>query len=46
MSRDTNKMEPIITSDGRFQCSADNRVFNSREDYDKHCSQAHMKNQK
>jgi hypothetical protein len=34
-------MEPIITSDGKFLCEADNRTFNTREDYDRHCSQAH-----
>jgi len=43
LSRNTKTRDPIITSDGRFQCDADNRVFNSREDYDKHCMQAHMK---
>lgn len=36
-------MEPKMTSDGKFQCEADNRVFSTREDYDKHCSQAHMR---
>ncbi|XHH10284.1 MAG: hypothetical protein ACFCUE_06535 [Candidatus Bathyarchaeia archaeon] len=46
MSRDTRAMEPTITSDGRFQCEADKRVFDTREDYDKHCSTAHMKNRR
>ncbi len=36
-------MEPKMTSDGKFVCEADNRVFSTREDYDKHCSQAHMR---
>jgi len=46
LSRNTNIKGPIITSDGRFQCEADNRVFNTREDYDKHCNNVHIKNQK
>ena len=38
-----SSMEPKMTSEGKFQCEADNRVFNTREEYDKHCTQAHAK---
>lgn len=36
-------MEPKMTSDGKFLCEADNRTFNTRADYDKHCASAHMR---
>jgi hypothetical protein len=35
--------EPKMTSDGKFQCAADNKTFNTREDYDKHYSEVHMR---
>lgn len=38
-----SNMEPKMTSDGKYLCEADNKKFNSREDYDKHCSEAHTK---
>jgi hypothetical protein len=38
---DTSRMEPKMTSDGKYLCEADNRVFNTKDDYDKHCTQAH-----
>lgn len=41
--RRTSRMEPKVTVDGKFVCEADNRVFSTREDFDKHCSQAHMR---
>ena len=30
-----------MTSDGKFMCEADNKAFSTREEYDRHCSQAH-----
>ena len=36
-------MEPKMTSDGKYQCEADDRVFNTREEYDMHCNQAHSR---
>jgi hypothetical protein len=42
MRSDRPAMEPKMTPDGKFVCEADNRTFNSREDFDRHCSQAHM----
>ena len=35
--------EPKMTSDGKFQCEADNRTFNTREEYDRHCSESHVR---
>jgi hypothetical protein len=39
-----SEMEPKMTSDGKFLCKADNKAFSTREEYDRHCSQAHLKN--
>lgn len=36
-------MEPMMTEDGKYMCQADNKTFDTREDYDKHCSEAHIK---
>jgi hypothetical protein len=36
-------MEPKMTSDGKYLCEADNKKFDTRADYDTHCSEAHMK---
>ncbi len=36
-------MEPRMTSDGEYICDDDNKTFNNREDYDRHCSEADMK---
>jgi len=36
-------MEPKMTSDGKFLCEADNKTFKTKEDYNRHCSEAHMK---
>ena len=38
-----SEMEPKMTSDGKYLCEADNSKFNTREDYDKHCSEAHTR---
>jgi hypothetical protein len=43
MNPRSSSMEPKMTSEGKFQCKADNKTFNSRADYDKHCSDAHVK---
>ncbi|MGA2385533.1 MAG: hypothetical protein ABSG33_03260 [Candidatus Bathyarchaeia archaeon] len=45
MSKKTSpeSMEPKMTSEGKFQCEADNRTFNTREEYDRHCSESHMR---
>ena len=39
----SSDMEPKMTSDGKYQCEADDRVFNTREEYDMHCNQAHSR---
>jgi len=39
-------MEPKMTTDGKYQCEADNKKFNTREDYNKHCSEAHTREEK
>jgi hypothetical protein len=44
MRSDSPSIEPRITSEGKFLCEADNRAFDTREDYDRHCSRAHMTN--
>ena len=36
-------MEPKMTSDGKYLCEADNKKFDTKEAYDTHCSEAHMK---
>jgi hypothetical protein len=36
-------MEPTITSEGKFLCEDDNSTFNTREEYEKHCAEAHMR---
>jgi hypothetical protein len=36
-------MEPRMTSDGKFICNADNKTFNTSADYDRHCSETHLK---
>ena len=38
-----SKMEPKMTSDGKYMCEADKKTFNTREDYNKHCSETHPK---
>ena len=32
-----------MTSDGKFMCEADNKTSNAREDYNRHCSEAHVR---
>jgi hypothetical protein len=39
----SSDMEPKIPSDGKYQCEADDRVFNTREEYGMHCNQAHSR---
>jgi hypothetical protein len=43
MRSGSSNIEPKMTSDGKYQCEADNRVFNTREEYDMHCNQAHSR---
>jgi uncharacterized C2H2 Zn-finger protein len=33
--------EPKITSEGKFQCPEDNKVYDSKKDYEKHCEEEH-----
>jgi hypothetical protein len=41
---DTNRssMEPKMTAEGKYLCEADNRIFDTRDDFDRHCSSAHI----
>ncbi|HMK94852.1 MAG TPA: hypothetical protein VK536_05560 [Candidatus Limnocylindrales bacterium] len=39
----SKSMEPKMTSEGKYQCEADNKTFKTREEYNKHCSEAHAK---
>ena len=39
-------MEPRMTSDGKFICDEDNKTFKTREEYDKHMSEVHLKSTK
>jgi len=32
-----------MTRDGKFICDADNKTFNTRAEYDRHCAETHMK---
>ena len=32
-----------MTEDGKYIRESDNKTFNTREDYDKHCSGSHTK---
>jgi hypothetical protein len=44
LSKNTRpNMEPRMTEDGKYICDADNETFDSREDYDRHCSEAHLR---
>lgn len=40
---ESENMEPKMTKEGKYQCEADKKVFNTREEYDRHCSESHMK---
>jgi hypothetical protein len=33
--------EPKMTSKGKFRCTADNKEYDTREDYDEHCREEH-----
>jgi hypothetical protein len=35
--------EPKMTSSGKFQCPEDNKEYNNRAEYDKHCMEEHAK---
>ncbi|MDR0372510.1 MAG: hypothetical protein LBI79_02960 [Nitrososphaerota archaeon] len=42
MTKKTHALDPEITSEGKYICKTDNRTFNTREDYDRHCIDAHL----
>jgi uncharacterized C2H2 Zn-finger protein len=33
--------KPKITAEGKFKCPEDDKEYNSRADYDKHCQEEH-----
>jgi hypothetical protein len=43
LSSSKSSMEPKITSEGKFMCEDDGMTYNTREDFDKHCMKAHLK---
>ncbi|HLN45442.1 MAG TPA: hypothetical protein VK209_07015 [Candidatus Sulfotelmatobacter sp.] len=37
MSKSKSRLEPEMTSEGKYRCRIDNQEYDTREDYDTHC---------
>ncbi|MCL2358780.1 MAG: hypothetical protein LBH74_07635 [Nitrososphaerota archaeon] len=41
MEQKRNVPAPEMTTQGKFKCRADNQEYDSREDYEAHCTEEH-----
>ncbi|MCW4017689.1 MAG: hypothetical protein NWF00_03245 [Candidatus Bathyarchaeota archaeon] len=43
MSNESSHMEPKITKEGKFMCKDDGQTYDTREEFDQHCREAHSR---